>query len=85
MEQTYRIELDSCESKPCIKATFENVPKDRLEKAMEAAIKAFRRVEVTAEGTGEIIFSYYKDFDWHFPTFNYGEIIDALCHICYDK
>lgn len=85
MAQTYTIKLDSCESKPGIESVFRGVPKERLTKAMEMAIKAFRSVEVTAEETGEIIFSYYIDYDWYLPIFNYGEMIDMLSHICYDE
>lgn len=85
MKQTYTIKLNSCESKPCVSAELKEVPHDRLQRAMEEAIKAFRSVEVTAEETGEIIFNYYVDYDWHLPIFNYGEMIDMLCHICYDE
>ena len=85
MEQTYTIKLDSCESTPCIRAEFTGVPQYRLWKAIEGATKAFRSVEVTAEETGEVIFNYYVDHDWHLPDFNYGEMIDMLCHVCYDE
>jgi hypothetical protein len=85
MEQTYTIKLDSCESKPCVSAELKEVPHNRLQEAMEMAIKAFRSVEVTAEETGETIFSYYVDCDWHLPIYNYGEMIDMLSHICYDE
>lgn len=85
MNHTYTIKLDSCETTPCINAKLKEVPHNRLQKAMEMAIKAFRSVEVTAEETGEIIFSYYVDCDWHSPIFSYGEMIDMLCHICYDE
>lgn len=85
MAQTYTIKLNSCESKPCVSAELKEVPHDRLQKAIDMATKAFRSVEVTAEETGEIIFSYYVDYDWHLVLFNYGEMIDILCHICYDE
>lgn len=85
MTQTYTIKLNSCESKPCVSAELKEVPHDRLQNAMGMAIKAFRSVEITAEETGEVIFSYYVDYDWHSPIFNYGEMIDILCHICYDE
>lgn len=85
MEQTYTIKFDSCESKPCVGVEFKEVPHDRLQKAMEMAIKAFRSVEVFADKTGEVIFNYYVDCDWFLPVFNYGEMIDMLCHICYDE
>ena len=85
MTQTYTIKLNSCESKPCVSTEFKEVPHDRLQSAMGMAIKAFRSVEITAEETGEVIFSYYVDYDWHSPIFNYGEMIDMLCHICYDE
>lgn len=85
MKQTYTIKLNSCESKPCVSAELKEIPHDRLRSVMTMAIKAFRSVEVTAEETGEIIFSHYVDFDWHLPIYNYGEMIDMLCHICYDE
>ena len=85
MTQTYTMKLDSFEVKPGIECVFREIPEDRLQKAMEMAIKAFRSVEVTAEETGEIIFKFYMDSDWHLIIFNYGEMIDMLCHICYDE
>ena len=85
MAQTYTIKLRSCESRPSMEVEFPNVPRDRMVKAMDKAIKAFRSVEVFAEETGEIIFSYYMDFDFFYPAFNHGEMVDILCHICYDE
>ena len=85
MEQTYTIKLDSCENRPSIIMELKQVPQNRLQRAMDFAIKAFRQIEVNAEATGEVIFNYYKDFEWFSPAFNYGEAIDMLCHICYDK
>ena len=67
MEQTYTIKLDSCESKPSIIMELKQVPQNRLQRAMDFAIKAFRQVEVNAEETGEVIFNYYKDFEWFSP------------------
>ena len=85
MNQTYTMKLDSCEIKPNIECAFYKIPEDSLQKAMEMAIKAFRSVEVIAEETGEIIFKYYMDCDYYTATFDYGEMIDMLSHICYDK
>lgn len=85
MAQTYTMKLDSCEGNPGIECVFHKIPKERLQKAMEMAIKAFRSVEVVAEETGEIIFNFYMDRDWHLIVFNYGEMIDMLSHICYDE
>lgn len=85
MAQTYTMKLDSCEGKPGIECVFHNIPEDKIRKVMEMAVKAFRSVEITAEETGEIIFSYYMDCEWHKVVFNYGEMIDILSHICYDK
>lgn len=85
MTQTYTIKLDSCESKPDIKVEFNHVPENRLNTAMNRATAAFRSVLVTAEETGEIILNYYKDARWDTPFFNYGEMIDQLCYICYGK
>ena len=83
MAQTYTMKLDSCEGKPGIECVFHQIPENRLQKAMEMAIKAFRSVEATAEETGEIIFNFYMDSDWHLIIFNYGEMIDMLSQCFY--
>lgn len=85
MKQTYTMKLRSCESRPSVEVTLPNIPHDRLQKAMDKAIMAFRWVEVLAEETGEVMFSYYKDFELFVPIYNHGEMIDILCHICYDE
>ena len=85
MKQTYTMKLRSCESRPSIEVELPNIPHDRISKAMDKAIKAFRSVEILADETGEVMFSYYMDFDFFLPCFNHGEMIDILCHICYDE
>lgn len=85
MNQTYTIKLRSCESRPSMEVELPKVPRDRMAKAIDKAIMAFRSVEVFADETGEIIFSYYMDFDFFCPFYNHGEMVDILCHICYDE
>lgn len=85
MSQTYTMKLRSCESRPSMEVEFPEIPHDRIEKAFNKAIMAFRSVEVFADETGEVIFSYYMDFDFFSPFYNHGEMIDILCHICYDE
>ena len=85
MNQTYTIKLRSCESRPSMEVELPNVPRDRMVKAIDKAIMAFRSVEVFADETGEVIFSYYMDFDFFTPFYNHGEMVDILCHICYDE
>lgn len=81
---TYKLTVDNCCSAPSIKATFDGVPHDRIQRAFDFAKKAFRQVDATAEETGEIILSYYADEDWFWPAMNCGEALDILSHICYD-
>lgn len=85
MNQTYTIKLRSCESRPSMEVELPKVPRDRMAKAIDKAIMAFRSVEVFADETGEVIFSYYMDFDFFTPFYNHGEMVDILCHICYDE
>ena len=85
MTQTYTMILRSCESRPSIEVKLPEVSRDRIEKAISKAIMAFRSVEVFADETGEVIFSYYMDFDFFSPIYNHGEMVDILCHICYDE
>ena len=85
MEFTYLITLHSCESKPSLTAQFNEVPKERVQRAIDFAGGAFRDVEITCEQTGEVIYNSYKDADWFNPTCDYGMAIDILCHICYDE
>lgn len=85
MIQTYTMKLRSCEFHPSMEVELPNISHDRIEKAINRAVMAFRSVEVTADETGEIIFSYYKDFNFFYPSFNHGEMVDILCHICYDE
>jgi predicted Holliday junction resolvase-like endonuclease len=85
MTQTYTMILRSCESRPSMEVKLPEVSRDRIEKAISKAIMAFRSVEVFADETGEIIFSYYMDFDFFSPIYNHGEMVDILCHICYDE
>ena len=85
MNQTYTIKLCSCESRPSMEVELPKVPRDRMAKAIDKAIMAFRSVEVFADETGEVIFSYYMDFDFFTPFYNHGEMVDILCHICYDE
>ena len=82
---TYKLVVDNYENTPHINATFDNVPKDRLLRAVDFAHKAFRNVEATAEETGEIIFTRYTDSEWFCPAYNCGEALDILSHICYDE
>ena len=81
---TYKLTVDNCCSAPSIKAIFDGVPHDRIQRAFDFAKKAFRQVDATAEETGEIILSYYADEDWFWPAMNCGEALDILSHICYD-
>jgi hypothetical protein len=85
MTQTYTMKLRSCESRPSVEVELPKVPRDRMDKAIDKAIMAFRSVEVFADETGEIIFSYYMDSDFFSPFYNHGEMVDILCHICYDE
>ena len=85
MTQTYTMKLRSCESHPSMEVELPNVSRDRMAKAIDKAIMAFRSVEVFADETGEVIFSYYMDFDFFSPFYNHGEMVDILCHICYDE
>ena len=85
MEQTYRLTVRSCESKPHIEATFINIPQDRIRRLMDFAPRAFRDVEITAEETGEIIFTCYRDCDWFVPVLNYGDAIDTITCVCYKE
>lgn len=84
MQPTYTIKLNSCESRPAIKAEFREVPQDKLQRAMDFAMRTFREVEITADQTGEIILNFYKDCEWFHPVYNYGDAIDVLSNICYN-
>lgn len=85
MTQTYKMRVDACESYPHLVAEFSNIPQSKIARVFHIATDAFRDVEVTAEETGEIIFRHYVDLDWFNPICKYGEVIDAIRHICYDK
>ena len=85
LEQTYTLTARTCEGHPHIEFTFEHVRPDDLSHAMFTAGKAFRKVRVTANETGEIIYDLYLDADWFYPTLTYGQAIDRLCEICYGK
>ena len=85
MTQTYTMKLRSCTACPSVEVEFPDIPRNHIEEAIDIAIKAFRSVEVFADETGEVIFSYYKDFNFFSPLYNHGEMIDILCRICYDK
>lgn len=81
---TYLLVVDSCE-KISVRVDFPNIPANRVRNSYKAAKGAFRQVDVTNEQTGEIVLSFYADSDWHLVTSNYGEAIDAICHIAYDQ
>ena len=82
---TYKLIVDNCDATPHINATFDKVPSNRIQRAVDFAHKAFRHVEATAEETGEIIFTRYTDGDWFYPAYNCGEALDILSHMCYDE
>jgi hypothetical protein len=81
---TYELTINSCNSQPSIKATFEHIPASRLRRAFEFAIRTFRQVDATDEETGQVIFSHYVDADWHESVYNEGEALDILVSICYN-
>ena len=81
---TYLLVVDSCE-KISVRADFPNIPANRVRNAYKAAKGAFRQVDVTNEQTGEIVLSFYADSDWHLVIRDYGDAIDAICHIAYDQ
>ena len=82
---TYKLIVDNYSCKPSIQATFDKVPSDRIQRAVDFAAKAFRDVKATSEITGEVILSHYADGDWFYPAYNCGEALDILSHICYDE
>ena len=83
MTQTYTMRIRTGESPMAIESEFGNIPHEKITKAMSMAILAFRSVEVTASETGEIIFSFYKDYNFFTPVYGYGEMLSMLCGICY--
>lgn len=85
LEQTYTLTARSCETHPNVEIAFEHVRPNNLSQAMFTAGKAFRKVRVTADETGEIIYDLYMDADWFCPALTYGQVIDRLCEICYNQ
>lgn len=86
---TYNISVDSCEARPKIVATFEDVPEKALKDAIYMATRSFRSVEVINNETGEVVLTHYESDEYNTnlnpPSFNYGEAIDIMSHYCYDK
>ena len=85
MAQTYTMKLNSFANKPEVTVTLPNIPENKIRWAMDLATQAYRSVEVIADETGELIFSYYMDSSFQDNVLNYGEMIDILCARCYDE
>ena len=80
---TYNVSIDSCEARPKIVATFEDVPEERLEQVIYIATRTFRSVEVINNETGEVVLTHYEGLQLHKETFGYGEGIDIIRHYAY--
>jgi hypothetical protein len=82
---TYSINVDSCEARPKIVATFEDVPEEELENALSVAIQSFRSVEVINNETGEVVLNHYEGLRLHNQVFEYGTALDVMKRICYKE
>ena len=80
---TYNITVDSCEARPKIVATFEDVPKKQLELIISIATQTFRSVEVINNETGEVVLTHYVGPELHKSLHNYGEAIDLIRFYAY--
>lgn len=80
---TYSINVDSCEARPKIVATFEDVPEEALENALSVAVQAFRSIEVINNETGEVVLTHYEGLRLHNQVFEYGTALVVMKHICY--
>ena len=80
---TYNVSIDSCEARPKIITTFEDVPEEQLEQVIYIATRTFRSVEVVNNATGEVVLTHYEGLQFHKRTFNYGEGIDIIRHYAY--
>ena len=85
MAQTYTMRLNSFTNKPDVAVTLPNIPEDKIRWAMDMATQAYRGVEVVADETGEVIFNYYVDIEFHNNVLTHGEMIDILCAKCYNQ
>lgn len=82
-ETTYTLRFDTMESRPKMEGAFEEVPANRIQRALVIAKNAFRSVDVIDENTGEVMYNQTVSPAWFSPQCSYGEAIDIIHEICY--
>ena len=82
-ETTYTLRFDTMECHPKMEGAFEDVPANRIQKALAVAKNAFRSVDVIDESTGEVMYNQTISPAWFNPKYSYGEAIDVIHEMCY--
>ena len=82
-ETTYTLRFDTMECHPKMEGAFEDVPANRIQRALSIARNAFRHIDVINESTGEIMFDETCSPAWFNPKYSYGDAIDIIHEMCY--
>ena len=83
-ETTFTLTVESLESRPNIKISFNGVKRNDIMVAFNVAKSAFRQVEIINEQTGEVATTYYMSDEFHSPSRSYGDVINYLTKFCYE-
>ena len=80
---SYSLILRSCETSPCIEATFTGLSSGQISPAIAEAIYGFRHVEVVCEQTGEVVYTNYKSSELFTTLLSYGDCLDRVHAVVY--
>ena len=81
---TYTLTVESLESRPNIKISFNGVKHNDIMVAFNVAKSAFRQIEITNEQTGEVMTTFYMSDEFHRPSRSYGDVVNYLTKFCYE-